>query len=102
MYIVQVRAHVKEEHVEEFRKACIENAKSSLKEPGIVRFDVLQQEDDPTCFILLETYLTAGDPPRHRETNHYKVWKDSVEPWMAEPRTKTVYANCFPDDKDWR
>jgi (4S)-4-hydroxy-5-phosphonooxypentane-2,3-dione isomerase len=101
MYIVQVHAHVKPEFIEDFRKACIENASNSLKEPGIARFDVLQQEDDPTRFTLIEVYRTAGDPPRHRETRHYKIWKDSVEPWMAEPRTKTIYNNAYPDDKGW-
>ncbi len=101
MYIVLVYAHVKSEYLDGFRKACIENASSSIKEPGIARFDVLQQEDDPTRFILVEVYRTQDDPPRHRETTHYKKWKESVELMMAEPRAKSVYTNIFPNDQVW-
>lgn len=101
MHIVQVFVHVKPEYVDAFRSASIENARNSIQEPGIARFDVLQQQDDPTRFVLVEVYRTADDPPLHRETRHYRAWKDAVEPMMAEPRTRALYANVFPDNAGW-
>jgi quinol monooxygenase YgiN len=101
MLIVHVHAHVKPEFVEAFRQATIENARHSVQEPGIARFDVIQQIDDPTRFILVEVYRTADDPARHKETAHYQKWRDTVADMMAEPRTSIKYANVFPDDKGW-
>ena len=101
MYIVHVHVHVIPEFVEAFRLASLENARNSVKEPGIARFDVLQQDDDPTRFVLVEVYRTPDDPSHHRETRHYKVWKETVELMMAEPRSKVVYENVFPDNKGW-
>lgn len=102
MYVVHVYIHVKPESVEAFRQASIANARGSLQEPGVVRFDVLQQEDDPTRFTLVEIYRTPQDPALHRETGHYKVWSQTVADMMAEPRTRTVYSNVFPSDAEWR
>jgi len=101
MLIVHVHTHVKPEFVEAFRQATTENARHSVQEPGIARFDVLQQQDDPTRFILVEVYRTPDDPARHKETAHYQAWRDAVAEMMAEPRTSVKYANVFPEDEGW-
>jgi quinol monooxygenase YgiN len=101
MLIVHVHAHVKPEFVEAFRQATIENARHSVQEPGIARFDVIQETDDPARFTLVEVYRTPDDPARHKETAHYQKWRDAVADMMAEPRTSFKYANVFPDDKGW-
>lgn len=101
MIVVHVHAHVRPEYVEAFRQATLENARESVLEPGIARFDVLQQEDDPTRFILVEVYRTPEDPARHKETTHYRKWREAVEPMMAEPRYSIRYANIYPDDPGW-
>ena len=101
MIIVHVHVHVKLDQIEAFRAATLENACNSLKEPGIARFDVLQQADDPTRFVLVEVYRTADDPARHKETVHYNHWREIAEPMLAEPRTRKIYANVFPDEGDW-
>jgi len=101
MLIVHVHVHVKADQVEEFRVASVENAKQSVKEPGVARFDVIQQQDDPTRFVLVEVYRTAGDPAKHKETAHYKKWRDAVESMMAEPRTSVKYTNAFPGESGW-
>jgi autoinducer 2-degrading protein len=101
MYIVHVHIHVKADQVESFKAVTLENAKASLKEPGIARFDVIQQADDPSRFILVEVYRSSEDPARHKETAHYNRWREAAEPLMAEPRTRAVFANLFPDDKGW-
>ena len=101
MYIVHVFVHVKPEHLEAFRAATLENAQNSVNEPGIARFDVIQQVDDPTRFVLVEVYRTPADPARHRETPHYNKWREVAEPLLAEPRTRMVYNNVFPDEQGW-
>jgi len=101
MLIVHVFAHVKPDQVEAFRSATLENARHSIKEPGIARFDVIQQQDDPTRFVLVEVYRTSDDPARHKETPHYQKWRDAVADMMAEPRTSVKYTNIFPDEKVW-
>ena len=101
MLIVHVHAHVKPEYVEAFRAVTIENAQNSVKEPGIARFDFIQQQDDPTRFVLVEVYRTAEDPARHKETPHYAKWRDAVGEMMAEPRSSVKFSNLFPDDKGW-
>lgn len=101
MFIVHVYVHVKAEHVEAFKVATIENARNSIREPGIARFDVVQQNDDPTRFVLVEAYRTPDAPAQHRETQHYQKWRDAVEPMLAEPRTRTTFSNVFPEDQDW-
>jgi quinol monooxygenase YgiN len=101
MVIIHVFVHVKSEHVEAFKTATIENARNSLKEEGVIRFDVIQQEDDPARFVLVEVYRTPDDPGRHKETLHYQTWRDTVADMMAEPRTSIKYTNVFPDKPGW-
>ncbi len=101
MFIVHVFVHVKEECVDDFIQASVENASNSIQEHGIARFDVIQQQDDPTRFVLVEVYRTAEDPARHKETEHYKTWRDTVADLMAEPRTNIKYENMFPYDEGW-
>ena len=101
MQIVHVHVKVKAEFVEAFKQATVENASNSVKEAGIARFDVIQQADDPTKFILVEVYKTAKAPAAHKETAHYARWRDSVTEMMAEPRQGVKYSNIFPDDENW-
>jgi len=101
MLIVHVLVRVKPDQVDAFRAASVENARQSVREPGIARFDVIQQQDDPTHFVLVEVYRTSEDPGRHKETAHYQKWRDAVAPMMAEPRTSVKYTNVFPDEKGW-
>ena len=101
MFIVHVFVHVKPDRIEDFKQATLENARNSVMEPGIARFDVVQQLDDPARFILVEVYRTPEDPAKHKETAHYQKWRDTVEHMMAEPRTSTKLTNVFPDEKGW-
>ncbi len=101
MLIVHVHVHVKPECVEAFRQASLENARHSLQEPGIARFDVAQRQDDPCRFVLVEAYRTPEAPAAHKETAHYARWRDAVAPMMAEPRASVKYANVFPPDDRW-
>ncbi|MCG8352507.1 MAG: antibiotic biosynthesis monooxygenase [Chloroflexales bacterium] len=101
MFIVHVLVRVKPESIESFKAATRENARNSIQEPGIVRFDVIQQQDDPSRFILVEIYRTPDDPACHKETAHYAVWRDAVAEMMAEPRTSVKYDNVFPADSGW-
>ena len=101
MLIVYVHAHVKPESVVDFRQATIENARSSGQEPGIARFDVVQQQDDATRFLLIEVYRTPEAAVAHKETAHYAKWRDAVAPMMAEPRHSVKYDAVFPDPQGW-
>ena len=101
MLVVHVHVRVKPECIEAFRQASLENARRSVQEPGIARFDVVQQADDPTRFVLVEAYRTAEAPAAHKATAHYATWRDAVADLMAEPRTSVKYANAFPPDADW-
>ena len=101
MLIVHVHVHVKPDQVEAFRKASIENAQESVREPGVARFDVIQQQDDPSHFILVECYRTPDAPAAHKETAHYAKWRDAVAPMMAEPRSSVKLTNIFPEDQGW-
>jgi autoinducer 2-degrading protein len=101
MHIVHVHVRVKPESIEAFKQVTIENAWKSVQEPGIARFDVIQQADDPTRFVLVEVYRTPDAPAAHKETAHYKEWKDKVETLLPEPRTRVIYSNIFPPDKGW-
>lgn len=101
MLIVHVHVRVKPEQVEAFREATLANARNSVREPGIARFDVVQQVDDPTRFVLVEVYRDALAPARHKETAHYAAWRDAVASMMAEPRTSVQFTNAFPDDDAW-
>jgi quinol monooxygenase YgiN len=101
MLVVHVHVQVKSEFVEAFKDATIENARRSVQEPGIARFDVIQQRDDQSHFVLVEVYRTEADPARHKETAHYARWRDAVAEMMAEPRSSVKYSNVFPGDEGW-
>lgn len=101
MLIIQVHMQVKPEHLEEFKQATIVNASNSVKEPGIARFDVIQQEDNPTRFVLVEVYRDPEAAVKHKETAHYLAWLEKVSDWFAQPRTRVRYANVFPADQGW-
>ncbi len=101
MLIVHVFVHVKDDCVEAFKAASIENARNSVQEAGVARFDVIQQKDDPTRFVLVEVYRTPDDPARHKETAHYQKWRDTVADMMAQPRSAIKYDNVFPDESGW-
>jgi len=101
MLIVHVHARVKPEFVQAFIQATTENARNSIQEPGIARFDVIQQQDEPTRFVLVECYRTPEAPAAHKATAHYEKWRDAVAPMMAEPRSSVKFFSVFPDDRDW-
>jgi quinol monooxygenase YgiN len=101
MLIVHVHVHVKQDSVESFKKATLANARSSVREPGVVRFDVVQQQEDPAQFTLVEAYRDAAAAAAHKETPHYPVWRDAVASMMAEPRRSVKFNNVFPDDQGW-
>jgi (4S)-4-hydroxy-5-phosphonooxypentane-2,3-dione isomerase len=101
MLVVLVYSHVKPEVINLYKLASLENATQSVNEPGIVRFDVIQQIDDPTRFVLIEVYRTKDALEKHRETSHYQKWRETVEPMMAEPRSRSQYTNVYPDDIGW-
>jgi len=101
MLIVHVHAHVKPEFVEAFKVATAENARNSVLEPGVLRFDVIQQEDDPSRFVLVEIYRTIEATVAHKETAHYAAWQAAVMPMMAEPRSRVKYSTVFPAEQDW-
>ena len=101
MLIVHVHVHVKPESVAEFKLATIENARASVQEPGIARFDVVEQQDDATRFVLIEVYRTPEAPAAHKETAHYAKWRDAVQNMMAEPRQSVKYGEVYPDPQGW-
>ena len=96
MLIVHVHVNVKPECIEQFKQATVANAHESLKEPGIARFDVVQQQDDPSRFVLIEVYRNDGATAAHKETKHYQAWRDTVAPMMAEPRFSVKFTDVFP------
>src|SRR5262245_14361206 len=101
LLVVHVHCRVKPDEVERFREATLVNARASVEEPGVARFDVIQDREDPTRFVLVEVYRSAEAPAAHKETAHYQRWRDTVAAMMAEPRTSRKYANLFPDDDAW-
>ena len=101
MLVVHVHVQVKPECLEAFRAATLANAQASVKEPGIARFDVVQQADDPTRFVLVEVYRDEQAPAKHKETAHYAAWRDAVAPMMAQPRSSVKFTNIFPSDSGW-
>ena len=101
LLVVHVHVRVKPECVEAFKAATLENARNSVQEPGIARFDVIRQSGDPARFILVEVYRTPQAPAQHKETAHYATWRDTVAEMMAEPRTAVKYSNIFPADEGW-
>ncbi|MBI9021111.1 MAG: antibiotic biosynthesis monooxygenase [Verrucomicrobia bacterium] len=101
MLAVHVNIQVKPECVERFVEATKDNAKNSLNEPGIARFDLVQRKDDPTRFVLVEVYRDAGAPARHKETAHYALWRDTVEKMMAAPRASEKFETLYPEPARW-
>jgi autoinducer 2-degrading protein len=101
MLVVHVHVQVRSGQVDAFKAATLANARASLREPGLARFDVVQQSDDPTRFVLVEVYRTPDAPAAHKETPHYAVWRDTVSPMMAGPRTSVKFTNVFPDNAGW-
>ena len=101
MLILIVNIHIKADRVDAFRSATLENARNSLREAGIARFDVLQQADDPSRFILYEVYRDTAATVAHKETAHYRDWVSKVDNMFAEPRTRALYSNFLPDDQGW-
>ena len=101
MYIVHVHVHVKPESIDAFRLATMENARRSLEEPGVARFDILQEPDRPDRFLLVEVYRAPHDVARHKETSHYAKWRDTVAVMMAEQRQSMKYDSVFPDEDGW-
>ena len=97
LIVVFVNVHVHPHHVEAFRAATLANAKESVKEPGVARFDVVQESEDPTRFVLIEAYRGQAGAVAHKETAHYKQWRDTVADMMAEPRSSKKYVNVTED-----
>jgi quinol monooxygenase YgiN len=100
MLVVHVHVRVKQEAIEAFKQATLANARASLNEPGIARFDVSQDRENPTRFVLIEAYRTPEAPAAHKETAHYQTWRDAVAPMMAEPRSSVKFENLFPADTE--
>jgi autoinducer 2-degrading protein len=100
MYVVSVTVFVKPEHVRSFMEATYENARHTRKEPGNLRFDVLQAEEDMGRFLLYEAYRTQEDFAKHQQTPHYLRWKETVAPWMAAPRQGVRHHSLFFGDGD--
>ena len=101
MLIVNVHIPVKPDMVDDFIEATKKNAAASINEPGIARFDFIRQKDDPSRFILVEVYRDEEAPAKHKETDHYRLWRDTVAPMMAAPREGIKYENIFPGDEGW-
>jgi (4S)-4-hydroxy-5-phosphonooxypentane-2,3-dione isomerase len=101
MLVVHVHVRVKAECLQAFIQATLENARQSVQEPGVARFDVMQREDDATRFVLVEAYRSPGAPAAHKDTRHYQTWRDAVAPMMAEPRSPEKLTNLFPSDEAW-
>jgi len=101
MLVAIVHAHVKPEYIDSFKAATLDNASNSINEPGVVRFDVYQQSDDPSRFSLVEIYRTEDAPAKHRETAHYVRWRDTVAEMMVDPRTRLTYNIVYPPTEKW-
>ena len=101
MLVTHVHVHVKPDSVEAFIEATQENARHSVQEPGVARFDVIQSADDPARFVLVEVYRTPDAPAQHKETAHYLTWRATVAPMMQEGRTSKQFRNIFPEDAGW-
>jgi quinol monooxygenase YgiN len=101
MLVVHLHVQVKAEHVEAFVAETRKNSSESLKEPGVARFDVVQQVDDPTRFVFFEVYKTPEAPAQHKETAHYAAWRDAVASMMASPRASVKYESVCPEEARW-
>lgn len=101
MFIIHVHVHVKPEFINQFIEATLDNARNSVQEPGVARFDVVQQSEDATRFVLLEAYRNPAALDQHRTTAHFARWRDAVGEMMAEERTRVQFSNVFPGDEAW-
>jgi quinol monooxygenase YgiN len=101
MHIVVVSIDLNPGKADEFSALTRENIRETLKESGVVRFDLLQQDDDPNRFVLFEVYRNPGDHAEHKLTPHYRAWSLAAEPLMAEPRKRTIYTSVFPVESGW-
>jgi quinol monooxygenase YgiN len=101
LLVVHVDVAVVPGQIEAFLAATEANASASRTEPGVVRFDVLTDRDDPTHVVLVEIYLGESASAAHKDTLHYRIWRDTVAPMMARPRRATRYVNASPDDLSW-
>src|SRR3569833_2502602 len=101
MFIVHDNVRVKPEFLEQFKQATLANARASVQEAGVARFDVVQQADDSTRFVLVEVYRDMQANAAHKYTSHYATWRDAVAPMMAEPRSSVKFTNIFPGDEGW-
>jgi len=99
MYVTCVHVHVKKEHVQDFIDATVKNHRSSVKEPGNLRFDILQSLDDPSRFVMYEAYESKDAAGAHKNTQHYLTWKQTVAPYMAEPRVGVPFRVIVPEDR---
>jgi quinol monooxygenase YgiN len=97
MFVIIVTAHIYPDRIQEFVEATQDNARNSILEPGIARFDFYQQEEDPSRFTLIEIYRSDEARDAHKESAHYNRWKDRVEPMLVEPRSREKYNILFPD-----
>lgn len=102
MFVIHMHVHVKKDRIEEFIQASRENAQASLSEPGVKRFNIFQQDESNDCFILEEIYLTQADAGSHKDTPHYKKWKNIVEDMMSEPRRTFRLKNVYPNNEEWK
>lgn len=102
MVILHVHVHVRSEHLDAFREATLENARNSIQEPGVLRFDLVQQVDDPARFVIVEVYRDDAAVDAHRRSAHYAKWRDLAEPMMAEPRSRTLFKAVFPEEDKWK
>ena len=101
LLVVHVDIAVVPDQLQGFLDATEENAMASRKEPGVVRFDVLSDRDDPTHVVLVEIYRDEAAAAAHKDTGHYQRWRDIVAQMMARPREATRYVNTSPEDSDW-
>ncbi|MGL1892829.1 MAG: antibiotic biosynthesis monooxygenase [Spirochaetaceae bacterium] len=101
MLTVNVKVYVKEENIQDFINASVENANGSNKEDGIIRFDIIQNIADPKQFMLVEVYKTLDAPALHKETEHYKKWRDTVADMMEKPRTNEKYSQIYTKDTNY-
>lgn len=103
MVVTSVMVQVKPDAITRFIEATVKNHEASVREPGNLRFDVLQSAEDPSRFMLYEAYQSDEDAAAHKTTPHYLEWKKAVEPWMQKPREGVPYAVICPLEKDkWK
>ena len=100
MLVVHVHVRIRPDRVEDFLAATLVNARASVAEPGVLRFDVIQDQTDPAHVVLVEVYRDADAPAAHKDTEHYQTWRDTVAEMMAEPRSSTKFTPVFPAESE--